>query len=621
MAQLKDLLVTGDSRFVGNMYHNQPKIAYGTCATAAATAVKVVEINDPTWNLQIGDIIGVKFTNTNSASSCTLDVNSTGAKSLWYNNAAYTGSSNMICGYANRYIFYMYDGTYWVWLTYGNENSGSDTYPSAYCSTGAGTAAKAATCTNYQLLANSYLHIVITNANTSATALTLNVNGKGAKPIYINGTASSTTNYTLPAGSYIIYYNGTNYYFRTDGKLTASITGDAATVGGKTVATNVPSGAVFTDTKNTAGSTDSSSKLFLVGATSQAANPQTYSQDTAYVGTDGHLYSDSKQVVNLSGTQALTNKTYNGYVLADGCSKGVDTTISAGSTSGNVPTAGAVASFVEGKGYVTTDTNTTYTFAGGTNKFTVTPSGGTAQTVTITPSITNNVTGSGTSGYLTKFNGANSITNGPQLGSSTTTYLRNNGTWGDPKNVYVGTSAPSGSNYEVWVDPTATLDKTTFINMIYPVGSIYISTSSTNPGTTFGVGTWVAYGQGRVLIGAGTGTDSRSEQKSFTGGGTGGEYNHLLAIAEIPAHNHNSRSLTGSATNVMWDDGRDGGIAASGIVSVGGWTRNRSWNGTNGDASRALNINATHTHDTQGGSGVHNNIQPYIVVYMWRRTA
>ena len=65
----------------------------------------------------------------------------------------------------------------------------------------------------------------------------------------------------------------------------------------------------YTDTKNTAGSTNTSSKIFLVGATSQAANPQTYSHDTAYVGTNGHLYSNSKQVVNLSDTQTLTNKT------------------------------------------------------------------------------------------------------------------------------------------------------------------------------------------------------------------------------------------------------------------------------------------------------------------------
>ena len=51
-----------------------------------------------------------------------------------------------------------------------------------------------------------------------------------------------------------------------------------------------------TNTKNTAGSTNSSSKLFLIGATSQSANPQTYSHDTAYVGTDGCLYSNSKKV-------------------------------------------------------------------------------------------------------------------------------------------------------------------------------------------------------------------------------------------------------------------------------------------------------------------------------------
>lgn len=99
------------------------------------------------------------------------------------------------------------------------------------------------------------------------------------------------------------------------------------------------------DTKNTAGSTDSSSKLFLIGATSQAANPQTYSHDTAYVGTDGHLYSDSKQVVNLSGSQALTNKTYNGYKLAAACAKGVATSVTSGGT--NLPTAGAVYTALE----------------------------------------------------------------------------------------------------------------------------------------------------------------------------------------------------------------------------------------------------------------------------------
>ena len=76
-----------------------------------------------------------------------------------------------------------------------------------------------------------------------------------------------------------------------------------------------------TDTKNTAGSTDSNNKLFLIGATSQAANPQTYSQDTAYVGTDGNLYSGSKVVAtqNMIGDAWVTS---HAYAVGDYCIDG-----------------------------------------------------------------------------------------------------------------------------------------------------------------------------------------------------------------------------------------------------------------------------------------------------------
>lgn len=69
------------------------------------------------------------------------------------------------------------------------------------------------------------------------------------------------------------------------------------------------------------------------------------------------------------------------------------------------------------------NTNTTYTFTGGTNKFTVTPSGGTAQDVTVTPSITNNITGSGTTNYVPKFTAANTIGNGYDVTSSVASRL------------------------------------------------------------------------------------------------------------------------------------------------------------------------------------------------------
>ena len=61
----------------------------------------------------------------------------------------------------------------------------------------------------------------------------MNINSTGAKPIYINGSASSTSNHTLPAGSYLVYYDGTNYYFRTDGHLQSVngiLTANAGTV-------------------------------------------------------------------------------------------------------------------------------------------------------------------------------------------------------------------------------------------------------------------------------------------------------------------------------------------------------------------------------------------------------
>lgn len=77
-----------------------------------------------------------------------------------------------------------------------------------------------------------------------------------------------------------------------------------AAVGGTNITVKLPANP-NTDTKNTAGSTDTASKIFLIGATSQAANPQTYSHDTAYVGTDGCLYSGGAKV--LTSHQSLAN--------------------------------------------------------------------------------------------------------------------------------------------------------------------------------------------------------------------------------------------------------------------------------------------------------------------------
>ena len=145
-----------------------------------------------------------------------------------------------------------------------------NTYTSAYCDSPAFTTRKMANCSGYFLLPKSQIHVIMANTNTAASALTLDINDNGAKPIYINGIASSSSNYNLPRGSYLVYYDGTNYYFRTDGAITGDLIGNASTAtalttsagsatqpiyfsNGKpvaisyTIAKSVPSNAVFTD--------------------------------------------------------------------------------------------------------------------------------------------------------------------------------------------------------------------------------------------------------------------------------------------------------------------------------------------------------------------------------------
>lgn len=109
------------------------KAYYGTCTTAAGTRAKVVTVSsDQNFSLRVGTIVGVKFSYSNSYSNAaanpiTLNVNNTGAKNIWYNNthsgAGNTGTNTTIYGYANRVNYYMYDGTYWVWMNLGAENN------------------------------------------------------------------------------------------------------------------------------------------------------------------------------------------------------------------------------------------------------------------------------------------------------------------------------------------------------------------------------------------------------------------------------------------------------------------------------------------------------------------
>lgn len=95
------------------------KAVYCTCSTASSTAAKVVDAPNG-FVLQTGCIIGVLFSNNNLATNVTLNVGGTGAISIAYGvSRPYTGTFTKIAGYKEVVSYYMYDGSYWVFITNG----------------------------------------------------------------------------------------------------------------------------------------------------------------------------------------------------------------------------------------------------------------------------------------------------------------------------------------------------------------------------------------------------------------------------------------------------------------------------------------------------------------------
>ena len=141
--------------------------------------------------------------------------------------------------------------------------------------------------------------------------------------------------------------------------------------------------------------------------------------------------------------------------------------------------------------------------------------------------------------------------------------------------------------------------KSEVINEIYPVGSIYMSTEDDTiekVQSKFG-GKWEVYAGGRTIIGVGTGTDINGLVQTFTNGSTGGEYTHKLTIAEMPSHNHTPQlEGTGFATY-----GSNGGNS--------NWT----YSGNN------MLYGGTQITGNTGGNGSHNNVEPYIATYIYKR--
>lgn len=134
-----------------------------------------------------------------------------------------------------------------------------------------------------------------------------------------------------------------------------------------------------------------------------------------------------------------------------------------------------------------------------------------------------------------------------------------------------------------------TIGSNFILDNVYPVGSIYMSVNASNPGTLFG-GTWEQI-QGKFLLGM---------SSSYPAGSQGGEATHTLTVSEIPSHQHRfGVGLNGEISDYL------GGSSAAYGIEPGDTTKT----GTN------------YYTNSIGGDAAHNNMPPYLSVYIWKRTA
>ncbi len=129
----------------------------------------------------------------------------------------------------------------------------------------------------------------------------------------------------------------------------------------------------------------------------------------------------------------------------------------------------------------------------------------------------------------------------------------------------------------------------------HPVGSIYMSTSPASPATLYG-GTWERWGRGRVPVGVDE-TDNDFSGPSVEGG----EKQHYLSLTEMPIHTHTMKTLPDETTQPEW------------------LPPNQVFLYRYVDGVQTTYYEAS-LHGA-GGNSAHNNLQPYVTCYMWRRTA
>jgi len=191
---------------------------YATCSTTYSTAAKVASCSN--FSLSTGAIVSVAFSADNTADAPTLNVNSTGAKSI-YVNGSVTSSSNQLLWNAGDVLTFIYDGTQYHLIARSSvqessQGSGGGAIWHGTSSTANSTATKAVTCSDFTLQDGAMIAVTFSNAGDGSSTVQLNVNSTGDKYVMVNGTANGLNGknkLVWSAGDTLVFlYDGTSYH-------------------------------------------------------------------------------------------------------------------------------------------------------------------------------------------------------------------------------------------------------------------------------------------------------------------------------------------------------------------------------------------------------------------------
>jgi hypothetical protein len=447
--------------------------------------------------------------------------------------------------------------------------------------------------------------IVMTNADYTLTNLNGTTDEARSAVIIVTGTQNATYSVIVPAVPKL--YMVTN-------SLTAPQVAYIKMSGGTT--TQVPNGQTM--------------YLYCTGVIGASWGVLNYVQNAQNLVSGGTITTGAINCTSLTSTGAIAGSTtITAGTQFSGPGTGISGTAAGLSIGGNAATATTVSTTVASGA-----TGTTQTAGDNSTKI--------ATTAYVATAVTN---GLGTLGTMSTQNAsAVAITGGTINGvSGTNASLTVGNATNATTAVTVSTTVASGAvgTTQAFGTNNTQIATTAFVQaalaLLYPVGSIYSSTVSTNPNTLFGFGTWVAFGAGRVMIGNGGG---------FSAGATGGSADAIvvshthgggITSAQNIDHSHTFAATTGveSQGHVHPNDQGNFGVVGP-LGSFGGLEEGAgqpNYNLTNMGVP-----NVQHTHDvsgttsgqnqghfhsitTEGASGTNANLQPYVVVYMWNRTA